>query len=134
MAVKLIAVDLDGTLLTSGNTISPETLRTLQVAHGMGVKIVLASGRPLSGVMPFIIKQGRDNSLYLVNSQKINSLQEGIEQYYNSKSNRTEKIPFIYIKQSENETTKVDIDGKNLKLIYGEGGKTKEQKLSSQTH
>ena len=64
------------------------------------------------GVMPFIIKQGRDNSLYLVDSQKINSLQEGIEQYYNSRSNRTEKIPFIYIKQSENETTKVDIDGK----------------------
>ena len=24
-----------------------------QVAHGMGIKIVLASGRPLSGVMPF---------------------------------------------------------------------------------
>lgn len=47
MAVKLIAVDLDGTLRTSGNTISPETLRTLQVVHGMGIKVVLASGRPL---------------------------------------------------------------------------------------
>lgn len=53
MAIKLIAVDLDGTLLNSGNAISPETLRTLQVAHGMGIKVVLASGRPLSGVMPF---------------------------------------------------------------------------------
>ena len=83
------------------------------------------------GVMPLIIKQGRDNSLYLVNSQKINSLQEGIEQYYNSKSNRTEKIPFIYIKQSEDKTTKVDIDGKKLKLIYGESGKAKEQNLST---
>ena len=83
------------------------------------------------GVMPFIIKQGRNNSLYLVNSQKIDSLQEGIEKYYNSRSNRTEKIPFIYIKQSENETTKVDIDGKKLKLIYGEGGKAEEQKLST---
>ena len=58
MAVKLIAVDLDGTLLTSGNTISPETLRTLQVAHGMGIKVVLASGRPLSGVMPFETQLG----------------------------------------------------------------------------
>ena len=81
--------------------------------------------------MPFIIKQGRDNSLYLVNSQKIKSLEEGIEQYYNSKNDRTEKIPFIYIKQSENETTKVDIDGKKLKLIYGEGGKAEEQNLST---
>ena len=58
MAVKLIAVDLDGTLLTSGNTISPETLRTLQVVHGMGIKVVLASGRPLSGVMPFETQLG----------------------------------------------------------------------------
>lgn len=58
MAVKLIAVDLDGTLLTSRNTISPETLRTLQVVHGMGIKVVLASGRPLSGVMPFETQLG----------------------------------------------------------------------------
>lgn len=28
MAIKLVAVDLDGTLLNSGNAISPETLRT----------------------------------------------------------------------------------------------------------
>lgn len=35
MAIKLIAVDLDGTLLNSGNAISPETLRTLQVAQRM---------------------------------------------------------------------------------------------------
>ena len=38
MAIKLVAVDLDGTLLNSGNAILPETFRTLQVAHGMGLK------------------------------------------------------------------------------------------------
>ncbi len=53
MAIKMIAVDLDGTLLTSGNNISPETQRTLQVASSQGIKVVLASGRPLSGVLPF---------------------------------------------------------------------------------
>ncbi|TSO26068.1 Cof-type HAD-IIB family hydrolase [Lactobacillus sp. LL6] len=53
MAIKLIAIDLDGTLLTSGNTISPETKKTIQEAHNQGIKIVLASGRPLSGVLPF---------------------------------------------------------------------------------
>ena len=62
MAIKLIAVDLDGTLLNSGNAISPETLRTLQVAHGMGIKVVLASGRPLSGVMPFENQLGLEGS------------------------------------------------------------------------
>lgn len=53
MAIKLIAIDLDGTLLTSGNQISPETLRTLGQVKNQGIKIVLASGRPLSGVMPY---------------------------------------------------------------------------------
>ena len=62
MAIKLVAVDLDGTLLNSGNAISPETLRTLQVAHGMGIKVVLASGRPLSGVMPFETQLGLEGS------------------------------------------------------------------------
>ena len=53
MAIKMIAVDLDGTLLTSGNNISPETQRTLQLASSQGIKVVLAAGRPLSGVLPF---------------------------------------------------------------------------------
>lgn len=53
MAIKLMAIDLDGTLLTSGNHISSETHRTLQLAHNQGIKIVLASGRPLSGILPF---------------------------------------------------------------------------------
>ena len=35
MAVKLIAVDLDGTLLSSSNTILPETERTLKEFVGM---------------------------------------------------------------------------------------------------
>ena len=70
------------------------------------------------GLEPFVIKQGRDNSLYLVKSQKIDSLKQGIEDYYNSIGNKTEKIPFIYIKQSEDENTTVEIVGKELRLKY----------------
>lgn len=36
MAIKLIAVDLDGTLLSSNNTILPETQRMLRVRPKMG--------------------------------------------------------------------------------------------------
>lgn len=53
MAIKLIAVDLDGTLLTNNETILAETVRTLRQANANGIKIVLCSGRPLSGVMPY---------------------------------------------------------------------------------
>ena len=44
MAIKLIAVDLDGTLLSSSNTILPETQRMLRVASENGIKVVLATG------------------------------------------------------------------------------------------
>lgn len=58
MAIKIIAVDLDGTLLSSGNVILPETARVLRVAAENGIKIVLATGRPLSGTLPFTRQLG----------------------------------------------------------------------------
>ncbi|WP_317637991.1 Cof-type HAD-IIB family hydrolase [Lactobacillus xylocopicola] len=53
MAIKLIAVDLDGTLLNSNNQISPETEKALRQASSQGILVVLATGRPLSGAMTF---------------------------------------------------------------------------------
>lgn len=53
MSIKLIAVDLDGTLLSSNNSILPETQKTLKQAIDSGIQVVLATGRPLSGVMQF---------------------------------------------------------------------------------
>lgn len=58
MAIKIIAVDLDGTLLSSGNLILPETERVLRVASENGIKVVLATGRPLSGTLPFTQQLG----------------------------------------------------------------------------
>ncbi|MCT6892192.1 MAG: HAD hydrolase family protein, partial [Lactobacillus sp.] len=49
--MKLIAVDLDGTLLTTSKQISPETERVLKQADSQGIKVVLATGRPLSGTI-----------------------------------------------------------------------------------
>lgn len=47
---KLIALDMDGTLLTSEKTISERTKVAIQKARKLGVKVVLASGRPLAGM------------------------------------------------------------------------------------
>lgn len=58
MAIKLIAVDLDGTLLSSSNTILSETQRTLRIASEKGIKVVLATGRPLSGVLSYAQQLG----------------------------------------------------------------------------
>lgn len=50
--IKLIALDLDGTLLKKDKTISPRTQKALADAHAKGVEIVLASGRPNVGIAP----------------------------------------------------------------------------------
>lgn len=48
--MKLIAVDVDGTLLNSKHQISPKTRDTLIKTGNAGHKIVIVSGRPTSGV------------------------------------------------------------------------------------
>ncbi|WP_412988851.1 sugar-phosphatase [Pediococcus siamensis] len=50
MSIKLVAIDLDGTLLTDNKTITPATVKVIQAASQAGVKIVLCTGRPLTGV------------------------------------------------------------------------------------
>ena len=54
MAIKLIAVDLDGTLLNSDHKISEETKKALQKAARMGISVVPCSGRPFPGVKQYL--------------------------------------------------------------------------------
>lgn len=51
MKIKLIAVDLDGTLLTSRKKVSEKTLEALKKARKNGIYVVPLSGRPLLGVL-----------------------------------------------------------------------------------
>ncbi|MHC5216987.1 Cof-type HAD-IIB family hydrolase [Enterococcus sp. LJL128] len=48
--IKLIAIDLDGTLLNSQKQISAEDKKILQQAKAQGIKVVLCTGRPLAGI------------------------------------------------------------------------------------
>ena len=51
MNIKLVALDIDGTLLTSDGQVTPEVFQAIQDAKAQGVHIVLATGRPRSGVL-----------------------------------------------------------------------------------
>ncbi|MCL1950220.1 MAG: sugar-phosphatase [Turicibacter sp.] len=51
---KLIAIDIDGTLLTSEKSIAPETKKAIEKAIATGVHVVLCTGRPLSGVKDYL--------------------------------------------------------------------------------
>ena len=50
MSIKLIAVDIDGTLVNSQKEITPEVFSAIQDAKEAGVKVVIATGRPIAGV------------------------------------------------------------------------------------
>ena len=59
--IKLIALDLDGTLLNSSKKISPKNLEALKKAGDKGVKIVLTTGRPLKAMEFFLNDLGLAN-------------------------------------------------------------------------
>lgn len=60
MDIKLILLDLDGTLLTSDKKISPANYAALERAHEKGVHIVPSTGRFFDGIpqvvrdLPFV--------------------------------------------------------------------------------
>lgn len=56
--IKLIAIDLDGTLLNSKKEISPRNKATLMEAKTAGIKIVLCTGRPLKAIEVYIEELG----------------------------------------------------------------------------
>ena len=51
---KIIALDMDGTLLNSDKVITEKTKVALKEARQKGVKVVLASGRPIDGLRRYL--------------------------------------------------------------------------------
>lgn len=47
MSIKLVAIDIDGTLLNSKKEITPSVFEAIQDAKAAGVKIVITTGRPI---------------------------------------------------------------------------------------
>lgn len=56
--IKIITIDLDGTLLTSEKKITEHTIQTLRKAKAQGVRVVLCTGRPLTFIMDLIDQIG----------------------------------------------------------------------------
>ena len=64
--VKLIAIDMDGTLLNSQKKIPEENIKAIQEAAETGIKIVLCTGRPRSGILPHFEKLGLSEEEYII--------------------------------------------------------------------
>ena len=48
--IKMIGLDLDGTLLTDRKELTERTRRTLHAAVDRGMIVLVATGRPLTGI------------------------------------------------------------------------------------
>lgn len=72
---KLIAIDIDGTLLNSKDKISEKTKNTIKEANNMGIDVVLTSGRMSNIVKIFAKEIGANKYLVAENGASIVDLQ-----------------------------------------------------------
>ncbi len=61
MMIKMIALDLDNTLLNSDKQISQVNEAELKKLHEAGIKVVLCTGRPINAIWKFIEQLGLDH-------------------------------------------------------------------------
>lgn len=74
MSIKLVAIDIDGTLIDSNRNILPAVKDALQKARAQGVKIVLCTGRPQTGVTALLEELdlvGEDNYVITYNGSLV---------------------------------------------------------------
>lgn len=62
MSIKMIAIDIDGTLINDQRKITPKTVEAIKAASKQGVKVVLCTGRPMTGVQAYLDQLGLSNA------------------------------------------------------------------------
>lgn len=67
MEYKLIAIDMDGTLLNSNNKVSLRTKKTIELAKEKGVHVVLSTGRILRSALYFAEELQLNNPIIACN-------------------------------------------------------------------
>ncbi|MFO7819868.1 MAG: Cof-type HAD-IIB family hydrolase [Halanaerobacter sp.] len=77
MDYKLIAIDLDDTLLGPDHQISAETKRVIQEAQDKGVKVVIATGRMHASAFPYAEQLGIEGPIITYNGAMIKKVASG---------------------------------------------------------
>jgi Cof subfamily protein (haloacid dehalogenase superfamily) len=69
VSIRLIAIDIDGTLMPStGPKISPRNRAALQAAEAAGIEIVISTGRRQAYAMPLIAQVGLSENSVMISS------------------------------------------------------------------
>lgn len=61
--IRLLAVDLDGTLLTVDLRLDPRDIDAVRKAEGAGIRVVACTGRPFPGALPWTRKLGLESPI-----------------------------------------------------------------------
>ena len=102
--MKVLAIDLDGTLLHTDKTLSNLTRQTIIHAQEQGVKVAIASGRPLQGILPIaqaLQLQQHGGMILAYNGAQIVDCTTG--QLIHSQQLPSSAIPILYAQAKKNE-------------------------------
>lgn len=69
MSIRMIAIDVDGTLVDSNLKIQEGTKKAIKEARQKGIKVVVTTGRPLMSTQPLLAQLGLDSQddQYVIN-------------------------------------------------------------------
>ena len=77
--IKLVTIDLDGTLFDKNKNISLKNKEAIKKARQKGCKIVIATGRPIAGVKPVLEQlemNTKDDYVIVYNGAKVYNVKE----------------------------------------------------------
>lgn len=74
---KLVAIDIDGTLINDQRELTKEVYEEIQRVRSKGIKVVICTGRPINGALPFAEKlnmNGDDDFIITFNGALVQNL------------------------------------------------------------
>ena len=82
MTVKLLAIDVDDTLITDELVIPKETHQAISQAQAKGVHVILATGRMWQSTVPYARELGLTGPLILYNGAMVRTVEGEVKQHY----------------------------------------------------
>lgn len=97
MNYRLIALDVDGTLLNDDHELTEQTIETIQEVHDQGAHIVLCTGRAPDSTLPILQQLGLEGTMITHNGAATVHADERGKSLINEFSLRCQKLPQCWI-------------------------------------
>ena len=133
---KLVAIDLDGTMLNSYGMVTESTKQVIKNTINKGIEVIIASGRPIDSIKTIAKEIGSENYFIAGNGALIYDIKKD-EIIYEKFMNKQKVLEIIKICEENNIYTEKTIIAKGLKYnvlyYYKENLKKEENKKTNIT-